>query len=103
MNITVKRLAQIESASAAVTAGIPAAKKQLAAEYEKKIQQFDSSLADETSREFDSLRETMRAAMQSAQAAQEDHARQSAALLEKHYQANHETYVDRLFCSMTEE
>ena len=77
MNTIIERLSQIEERSVAAAAEGTEKKKELTAQYEERTRQFD--------RELD----------------QEKEAAQSIQQLERHYDAFHKDYVDRLFREMT--
>lgn len=102
MNTIIERLSQIEERSVAAAAEGTEKKKELTAQYEERTRQFDRELDQETEERIRKLREQagcrrQRPGIQS----QEKEAAQSIQQLERHYDAFHKDYVDRLFREMT--
>ena len=86
MNTIIERLSQIEERSVAAAAEGTEKKKELTAQYEERIRK---------------LREQADAAANARIQSQEKEAAQSIQQLERHYDAFHKDYVDRLFREMT--
>lgn len=101
MNTIIERLSQIEEQSAAAEAAGTERKKELTAQYEERTRQFDRALDQETEQRIQALRDQAEAAASARVQAQEKEAAQSILRLERHYDAFHKDYVDRLFREMT--
>ena len=101
MNTIIERLSQIEERSVAAAAAGTEKKKELTAQYEERTRQFDRDLDLETEKRLRELREQTDADTNARIQAQEKEAAQSILRLERHYDAFHKDYVDRLFREMT--
>ena len=110
MNTIIERLSQIEERSVAAAAEGTEKKKELTAQYEEQclfsnvrriFRQFDRELDQETEERIRKLREQADAAANARIQSQEKEAAQSIQQLERHYDAFHKDYVDRLFREMT--
>jgi len=101
MNTIIERLSQIEERSVAAAAEGTEKKKELTAQYEERTRRFDRELDQETEERIRKLREQANAAANARIQSQEKEAAQSIQQLERHYDAFHKDYVDRLFREMT--
>jgi len=101
MNTIIKKLSQIEEASVKILSGAAAKKRALTEEYDQKAKDFDNALNEKTEQKLTALYEKMEAEIDARIKAQEEKAAEDISRLERHYEANHKVYVDRLFSSMT--
>lgn len=102
MNTIIEKLSQIEEKSNKILSDAIAKKQGLTREYEERAKRFDENLAAETQQKLNALRDSMEKDMKERLASQEQDAQASISRLERHYEAHHREYVDRLFQNMIE-
>ncbi len=102
MDKILKKLSEIEEATANIMEQINIQKKEYSREMEEKVTRFDSELDEKTNQQLDELRQRLRTETEKKLAEQKLQAKSDLQSMEENYTQNHTLYVKQIVSSMTQ-
>ena len=102
MDTIIKRLSEIEDATAKIMEDVNLQKKEYARKMEAKTTQFDNELQEKTTVQLTELRKQLDVQMNQKLAKQKQEAQKALQTMEENYRKNHTLYVKQLMASMTQ-
>lgn len=100
MDTIIKRLSEIEDATAKIMENVNLQKKEYAKQIETKTAQFDNELQEKTNIQLTELRDRLTTEMNQKLAAQKQEAQKALETMEDNYKKYHTLYVKQLMSSL---